>query len=150
VKRLLLHTWFWLRRDLHNFDFTQEPESQKHFRAFIVRGVRAMEYNPHTQWRYHLAMSWVWLASAPPILMLFFFYPEQWLRWGLLITLLYSLYANFATDLGGLHAAWAAYRGDQISTKQDVQIAEEHITTVVQETTDEVIDRIERTDDDGR
>jgi hypothetical protein len=117
---ILAATWLWLRRDLHNFDLTQEPESQHRARRLLLRGIRAMEYDPHTQWHFHLFMTWAWLISAAPILVLFFWFPTQWLRWGLLITLLYSLYANFATDFGAVHAAWAALRGDQISVKQGI------------------------------
>lgn len=115
---LIAATWLWLRRDLHNFDFTREPESQKRFRRWIVRGIHSMEYDPHTQWRYHLAMVWFWLVTITPILVLFFGFEHQWIRWGVFITLIYSLYANWATDFGALHAAWAAFRGDQIMTEQ--------------------------------
>ena len=118
---LVAHTWLWLRHDLHDFDFTQEPESQRQIRTWVVRGVRAMEYNPYVQWRYHLVMSWVWLFSAVPILVLFFTFPSQWVRWGLLITLLYSLYANWVSDFTGVHAAWAALRGDQLAKKTHIE-----------------------------
>lgn len=138
LRRLLVHTWLWLRRDLHDFDLSQEPESQRRFRHRIVREVRAMEYDPYTQWRYHLVMSWVWIISAVPILILFFGFPVHWLRWGLLITLLYSLYANWVSDFTGLHAAWAALRGNQIAEKQDIARAEDHIVAEVQELSEEI------------
>lgn len=96
-----------------------------------------MEYDPYTQWRYHLIMSWVWLISSIPIMLLFFGFPQQWLRWGLLITLLYSLYANWVSDFTGVHAAWAALRGDQLAKKQDIDSAKEDIIEEIQEIADE-------------
>ena len=102
---LIAHTWLALRT---------EPEVQKRARGWVARGINAMQYDPHTQWRYHIFMSWLWLASAVPILVLFFGFPSEWLRWGVFITLMYSLYANFVSDFTGVHAAWSALRGDQI------------------------------------
>jgi VIT1/CCC1 family predicted Fe2+/Mn2+ transporter len=70
--------------------------------------IHDLEYEPRVQRRIHLVAAWVWLVSAIPILILFFFFPEEWLAWGVLITLLYSLYANFSTDYSGISAAQAA------------------------------------------
>jgi hypothetical protein len=70
--------------------------------------IHDLEYNPKTQYRVHIAAAYFWILTATPILLLFFGFPEQWLQWGVLITLLYSLYANFATDYGAASAALAA------------------------------------------
>ncbi len=92
--------------------------------GWLMRGVRAMEYDAHTQWRYHLFMSWFWIFTIFPILVLFFCYPQGWLRWGVFITLVYSLYANWVSDFGAMHAAWAALRGDEITAKTDMLTAQ--------------------------
>jgi NAD(P)-dependent dehydrogenase (short-subunit alcohol dehydrogenase family) len=40
---------------------------------------------------------------------LFFFTPSPWLKLGIFITLIYSIYANLATDYGAMSAAEAAF-----------------------------------------
>lgn len=70
-----------------------------------------LEYNPHTQYRVHIGAAYFWIVSAVPILVFFFGWPDQWLQYGVLITLIYSLYANFATDYGAASAALAAGGG---------------------------------------
>lgn len=67
-----------------------------------------LEYNPNTQYRVHISASYFWIVSAVPILIFFFAFPDEWLKYGVLITLIYSLYANFATDYGAASAALAA------------------------------------------
>jgi hypothetical protein len=76
--------------------------------------IHDLEYNPRTQYKVHIAASYFWIITAAPILLLFFGFPEQWLQWGVLITLLYSLYANFATDYGAASAALAAMGNDPL------------------------------------
>jgi hypothetical protein len=70
--------------------------------------IHDLEYNPKKQYRIHIAAAYFWILTATPILFLFFGFPEQWLQWGVVITLLHSLYANFATDYGAASAALAA------------------------------------------
>ena len=70
--------------------------------------IHDLEYNPRTQYTVHIRAAYFWLVSAIPILILFFGFPTEWLAWGVLVTLLYSLYANFATDYGAASAALAA------------------------------------------
>lgn len=134
LRFVLAHTWLAIVRH----DWTAEPEPQRRVRTWLVTQVHRMEFDPYLQWRYHLAMSWFWIATIVPILILFFFFPAHWLRWGVFITLIYSLYANWVSDFTGLHAAWAALRGNQIAEKQDIARAEEHIVSEVQELGDEL------------
>jgi len=49
-----------------------------------------------------------WLVNFPLVIYLFFGLPVIWLKWGIFITLIYSIYANFATDYGAMSAALAA------------------------------------------
>ena len=70
--------------------------------------LRDLETNPRTQFKVHVIGAYFWLVTAIPILVLFFAFPDLWLSIGVLITLLYSLYANFATDYGAASAALAA------------------------------------------
>lgn len=45
--------------------------------------------------------------NFPLITYLFFFRPDAWFKWGLLITLIYSNYVNWSTNLGGMAASSA-------------------------------------------
>lgn len=73
-----------------------------------------LEYNPKTQYRVHITASYFWIVSAVPILFFFFGFPTQWIQYGVLVTLIYSLYANFATDYGAASAALAAMHEDPL------------------------------------
>lgn len=76
--------------------------------GFLRLFVRDLETNPRSQYSVHRWGVWFWLANFPAVTALFFFSPAIWLRWGLYVTLLYSLYANLSTDYGGMSAAMAA------------------------------------------
>jgi hypothetical protein len=65
--------------------------------------------NPHTQYKVHLWGAIYWLINFPLICYLFFFLPTLWVKLGIFITLIYSIYANLATDYGGMSAAEAAF-----------------------------------------
>lgn len=69
---------------------------------------RDLETNPDTQYTVHKWGVYYWLINFPLITLLFFFEPVVWLKWGIFITLQYSIYANFSTDYAGLSAAMAA------------------------------------------
>jgi hypothetical protein len=70
--------------------------------------VKDLETNPVTQYRVHLYGVIYWLINFPLVAALFFFAPNVWLKWGVFITLFYSIYSNFATDYGAMSAALAA------------------------------------------
>jgi hypothetical protein len=65
--------------------------------------------NPYTQYKVHMYGAIYWLVNFPLICCLFFFTPTLWLKLGIFITLLYSIYANLATDYGAMSAAEAAF-----------------------------------------
>lgn len=71
--------------------------------------VKDLETNPRTQYKVHLYGVVYWLANFPLIAAFFFLAPNEWLKWGVFITLQYSIYANFATDYGAMSAAMAAF-----------------------------------------
>jgi len=74
--------------------------------------VRDLETNPHTQYKVHLYGVIYWLINFPAVCYLFFGQPNLWTKLGIFITLIYSIYANFATDYGAMSAAMAAF-GDK-------------------------------------
>ncbi len=67
--------------------------------------------NPHTQYKVHMWGAIYWLINFPLICCLFFFTPTLWVKLGIFITLIYSIYANLATDYGAMSAAEAAFLG---------------------------------------
>jgi hypothetical protein len=74
--------------------------------------VKSLETDPHAQYTVHRWGMYYWLLNFPAVIVLYVFEPRLWLSIGILITLLYSVYANFATDYGAMSAAMAAY-GDE-------------------------------------
>lgn len=77
--------------------------------GFLRLFIKDLETNPHSQFKIHKWGVWYWLVNFPIVTALFFLEPSIWLKWGLYITLIYSIYANLATDYGALSAAMAAY-----------------------------------------
>lgn len=71
--------------------------------------IKDLETNPRSQYKVHLWGMWYWLANFPLVTCLFFLAPGLWLQLGIFITLIYSIYANFATDYGAMSAAMAAF-----------------------------------------
>lgn len=71
--------------------------------------VKDLETNPHTQYKVHYWGAIYWLINFPLVTLLFFLEPALWLKLGIFITLIYSIYANFATDYGSMSAAMAAF-----------------------------------------
>src|SRR5271154_2690023 len=69
--------------------------------------------NPYTQYKVHAWGAIYWLINFPLICALFFFTPTLWLKLGIFITLIYSIYANLPTDYGAMSAAEAAIRGPE-------------------------------------
>lgn len=69
--------------------------------------VKDLETNPKTQYKVHLYGAAYWLINFPLITLMFFFAPGLWVKLGIFITLIYSIYANFATDYGAMSAAMA-------------------------------------------
>jgi hypothetical protein len=70
--------------------------------------VKDLETNPKTQYKVHLYGAVYWLVNFPLITLLFFTEPALWLKLGIFITLIYSIYANFSTDYGAMSSAMAA------------------------------------------
>ena len=77
--------------------------------AWLRHVISDLETNPHTQYKVHFWGAMYWLANFPLVTALFFLEPALWLKLGIFITLVYSIYANFATDYGSMSSAMAAY-----------------------------------------
>ena len=75
-------------------------------RARLV--LRSVESDPDTQYKIHRWGAVYWLLNFPVIIWLFLFHQDLWLKVGIFITLIYSIYANLATDYGAMSSAMAA------------------------------------------
>jgi hypothetical protein len=85
----------------------QQSAAVRH--GWLKHVVKGLETDPHVQYKVHLYGVVYWLANFPLICGLFFGFPALWLKLGIFITLIYSIYANFATDYGAMSAAMAAF-----------------------------------------
>ena len=70
--------------------------------------VTALESDPMVQYRVHRYGAIYWLINFPVFALLFFFARGFWDTTGVFVILMYSLYANLATDYGAMSAALAA------------------------------------------
>ena len=70
--------------------------------------VTALESDPMVQYRVHRWGAIYWLANFPVFIYLFFWQRSFWDTAGVFVILVYSLYANLATDYGAMSAALAA------------------------------------------
>jgi hypothetical protein len=87
-----------------------QPVPVRH--AWLGLFIKDLETNPHTQYKVHFYGVIYWLINFPLVIALFFGLPSLWLKLGIFITLMYSIYANFATDYGSMSAAMAAFKPD--------------------------------------
>jgi hypothetical protein len=77
--------------------------------GWLKHVIKGLETDPHVQYKVHFYGVIYWLLNFPLVAGLFFFEPALWLKLGIFITLIYSIYANFATDYGSMSAAMAAF-----------------------------------------
>jgi hypothetical protein len=67
--------------------------------------IKDIDNNPNIQLKIHTWGFYYWTINFPLIALMFFFEPKVWSKWGLFITLIYSIYANFSTDYAGMSSA---------------------------------------------
>ena len=77
--------------------------------GWLKHVIKDLETNPRTQYKVHFWGVIYWLINFPLVCYLFFGQSALWLKLGIFITLIYSIYANFATDYGSMSAAMAAF-----------------------------------------
>lgn len=96
-----------LRAEIAAFRAARTPTIMRHGWLKVV--VKDLETNPRTQYKVHLYGAIYWLINFPLVAALFFGAPTLWIKLGVFITLVYSIYANFATDYGAMSAAMASF-----------------------------------------
>jgi hypothetical protein len=96
-----------LRADVARLHAAHTPVHVRH--GWMNLLVKDLSTNPYTQYKVHKWGAIYWLINFPLICCLFFFTPALWLKLGIFITLIYSIYSNLATDYGAMSAAEAAF-----------------------------------------
>ena len=96
-----------LRADVARLHAAHAPVHIRHGWMNLV--LKDLSTNPYTQYKVHMWGAIYWLINFPLVCCLFFLTPTLWLRLGIFITLIYSIYANLATDYGAMSAAEAAF-----------------------------------------
>jgi hypothetical protein len=91
---------------LHELALLNNQRRVRH--SWLKFALHDLEYNPKTQYKVHLVAAIYWVINVPVIAALYIKFPDIWLQVGLFITLIYSIYSNFATDYGAMSAALAA------------------------------------------
>jgi hypothetical protein len=66
--------------------------------------VRDIDTNPKVQNRIHTVGFYYWTLNYI-LLPILFFHKNEWVQWGLFITLMYSNYANWTSDYTGMSAS---------------------------------------------
>ena len=82
--------------------------------------ITELDENPHIQLKIHTVGFWYWTINFPLVTYLFFAQPDLWLRYGLFITLIYSIYANWTSDYTGMSSSQAV-----INTTTEVTVIKE-------------------------
>lgn len=105
----------------------------KHERALFLKGAYNLEFDPTTQWNFHRRMAWFWFLTFVPTVALMIFdvtaafgvFPTMMvlvlngviLSWNTIC----SWYANVATELDAISAAYAAIKSDEAAKNTGVK-----------------------------
>lgn len=73
--------------------------------GLVGKDVNQLDNDPHLQLKIHTIGFWYWTINFPIITWLFLFDQRWWLKWGLFVTLIYSIYANWSTDYSGMSSS---------------------------------------------
>lgn len=93
----------------------------------VRKDVNKLDNDPTVQLKIHTVGFWYWTINFPIIAYMFFFYPKVWTKWGLFITLIYSIYANWTSDYTGMSSAQSVIN----TTDKPVNIEPEGLGTGV-------------------
>ena len=92
-----------------------------YFIAKFKRGVDTLDNDPKVQLKIHTVGFWYWTVNFPIVTYLFFFQQAIWLKYGLFITLIYSIYANWTSDYTGMSAS------QSVINTSTVEITNSHV-----------------------
>lgn len=67
--------------------------------------IKDIDDDPKVQLRIHTYGFYYWTINFPIITYMFFFQQHIWVSYGLFITLIYSIYANWTSDYTGMSSS---------------------------------------------
>lgn len=104
----------------------KHPKKTKlHGASVLVRVIiKDIDENPVLQERIHTIGFWYWTVNFPIITYLFFYQPVLWLKYGLFITLIYSIYANWTSDYTGMSASQGLRKGHGTEVEEVTEITD--------------------------
>ena len=73
--------------------------------SILGKDIDKLDNDPKVQLKIHTVGFWYWTINFPIVTYMFFFQPEIWLKYGLFITLIYSIYANWTSDYTGMSSS---------------------------------------------
>lgn len=107
---------------------TNVPSKAHPLSHFLSRFVKNIDENPRIQLKIHTVGFWYWTINFPLITYLFFYMPDAWAKYGLFITLIYSIYANWTSDYTGMSSSQSVINTETLNVDN---LNVEHIHEVV-------------------
>ena len=77
--------------------------------------IKDVDENPRIQLKIHTFGFWYWTINFPLITYMFFFQQGIWLKYGLFITLVYSIYANWTSDYTGMSSSQSVINTTEVT-----------------------------------
>ncbi len=84
------------------------------FGHFLKPFIKKVDEDPRIQLRIHTFGFWYWTLNFPIVTYLFFYRPNLWLKYGLFITLVYSIYANWTSDYTGMSSSQSVINTEKV------------------------------------
>jgi hypothetical protein len=81
---------------------------------FFKMFIENIDDNPRIQLKIHTWGFYYWTINFPVITYLFLFHQDVWLKWGLFITLIYSIYANWTSDYTGMSSSQSVINTEKV------------------------------------
>ena len=76
--------------------------------------IKKVDNDPRIQLKIHTVGFWYWTINFPIITYMFFFQQTVWLKYGLFITLIYSIYANWTSDYTGMSSSQSVINTEKV------------------------------------
>ena len=93
--------------------------------------VKDIDENPRIQLKIHTWGFYYWTINFPLITYLFFYQPDLWLKYGLFITLIYSIYANWTSDYTGMSSSQSVINTETLNVEHlNVQRINTDVVTI--------------------
>ncbi len=81
---------------------------------FIKPLIKEIDNDPRIQLKIHTFGFWYWTINFPLITYMFFAQQGLWLKYGLFITLIYSIYANWTSDYTGMSSSQSVINTEKV------------------------------------